>query len=283
MKIAVTGTTGFVGRHVLAELFTKPIDVVAHVRKIENKLELPLCKKVNFDLYDKSKNAFAELLRPDALIHLAWSGLPNYKSNHHLDEELEYQYEFLEGLVKSGLQTMVIAGTCFEYGMQSGQLNEDILPQPNNSYSIAKDVLRVKLESLKKQKNFNLIWARIFYLYGEGQSRSSIYSQLITAVEEGKDFFNMSKGEQLRDYLPVTVAAKYLVQLALSNIDVGIVNVCSGVPISVLDLVEKWKEKNGWTIRLNLGYYDYPDYEPMHFWGDNRKLLSVLSELNINS
>ena len=34
MKVAVTGATGFIGRHVLSELVSHPVDVVAVVRKI---------------------------------------------------------------------------------------------------------------------------------------------------------------------------------------------------------------------------------------------------------
>ena len=58
----------------------------------------------------------------------------------------------------------------------------------------------------------------------------------------------------------------------MGNRDNGVVNVCSGEPISVRKLVEGWIEDNGWSIKLNLGYYPYPDYEPMAFWGDRRKL-----------
>jgi dTDP-6-deoxy-L-talose 4-dehydrogenase (NAD+) len=82
----------------------------------------------------------------------------------------------------------------------------------------------------------------------------------------------MSGGEQLRDYLPVGQIAERLVSLALTARNNGIVNVCSGIPVSVRELVERWVEQNGWAIRLDLGRYPYPDYEPMAFWGDRRKL-----------
>jgi dTDP-6-deoxy-L-talose 4-dehydrogenase (NAD+) len=72
--------------------------------------------------------------------------------------------------------------------------------------------------------------------------------------------------------LPVEDAAGALVRLACLGRDNGVVNVCSGTPITVAQLVRGWIEANGWSIRLNLGYYPYPDYEPMAFWGDCRKL-----------
>jgi dTDP-6-deoxy-L-talose 4-dehydrogenase (NAD+) len=88
----------------------------------------------------------------------------------------------------------------------------------------------------------------------------------------------MSGGDQLRDYMPVSDAARHLVSLALAEKDIGIVNVCSGTPISVRKLVEGSIKDNGWSIRLNLGHYAYPDHEPMAFWGDPNKLLSLIDK-----
>ena len=87
----------------------------------------------------------------------------------------------------------------------------------------------------------------------------------------------MSGGEQLRDYLPVEKIARILVLLAQSDGDVGVVNVCSGKPVSVRSFVENWLAERGATIALNRGHYPYPDFEPMAFWGDTKKLQSVLS------
>jgi nucleoside-diphosphate-sugar epimerase len=86
----------------------------------------------------------------------------------------------------------------------------------------------------------------------------------------------MSGGEQLRDYLPVSEVARSLVALVLKQADIGVVNVCSGQPVSVRKLVEGWIAENDWSIDLNLGRYPYPDYEPMAFWGDRRKLNKLL-------
>jgi len=114
-------------------------------------------------------------------------------------------------------------------------------------------------------------------MYGEGQPKDSLYSQLKDAVLRGERVFNMSGGEQLRDYLPVDEVARLISILARRRCDTGCINVCAGKPISVRNLVERWLAENGWDISLNLGYYPYPDYEPMAFWGDRRRMDSILN------
>jgi len=277
MKIAVTGATGFIGRHVLDELVRQAVEVTAVIRpSAVEAAALPCASEVRLDIHDAPENAFELMGRPDALIHLAWGGLPNYRSLHHFEQELPAQYRFLKNLVTSGLKNLQVVGTCFEYGMQSGPLTEDMEPRPNNPYGFAKDSLRRQLEYLKTTHPFNLVWSRLFYLHGEGQAENSLFPQLRKAVERGDATFDMSGGEQLRDYLPVSEVARSLIALAMKQADIGVVNVCSGQPVSVRKLVEGWIVDKGWSIDLNLGCYPYPDYEPLAFWGDRRKLNKLL-------
>ena len=88
----------------------------------------------------------------------------------------------------------------------------------------------------------------------------------------------MSGGEQTRDYLPVEKVAEYIVKIALQKKVDGIINCCSGVPVTVKDFVEAYLKAVGKTIKLNFGYYPYTDYEPMHFWGSTEKLNKSLAE-----
>jgi dTDP-6-deoxy-L-talose 4-dehydrogenase (NAD+) len=53
------------------------------------------------------------------------------------------------------------------------------------------------------------------------------------------------------------------------------INCCSGKPVSIKNLVESYLEKKKHNMKLNLGFYPYPDYEPMEFWGDNCKLQKI--------
>lgn len=266
MKVAVTGANGFIGRHVVAALAAAGADVIAVGRSVEGP------KAVQLDIHDATPDAFALMGSPDAVIHLAWAGLPNYKSLHHFEDELPAQYRFLSGLVRAGLKRLVVTGTCFEYGMLSGALSEDMRVAPNNPYGFAKDALRQQLQYLQAAHPFQLVWARLFYMYGEGQAANSLLPQLQAALARGDATFNMSGGEQLRDYLPVSEIARILTVLAHSGRNVGVVNVCSGKPVSVRSFVEGWLAECGATIALNRGHYPYPDYEPMAFWGDARYL-----------
>lgn len=276
MKIAITGASGFVGRAVLAELSRRGIVATGCGRANLDAVSALGHRAVRLDLHDASADAFGKLGCPDVLVHLAWGGLPNYRSLHHIDSELPAHYRFLRGMVESGLKSLVVTGTSLEYGMQSGPLREDLHTKPANPYGFSKDALRRALEFLKASRPFALTWARLFYVYGEGQAETSLLPQLRHAVERGEKVFNMSGGEQLRDYLAVEEAGRLLASLAVSGRDEGVVNVCSGRPVSVRRLVEGWIRDNGWRIDLNLAHYPYPDYEPMAFWGDRRKLDGIL-------
>lgn len=273
MRVAVTGAVGFIGRHVVRALEQHGISPTLVCRPGATIPDAMSHNRVVWmDIAEPAPDAYERMGKPEALMHLAWGGLPNYSSPHHLEQELPVQRSFLEGLLGAGLPNLTVTGTCLEYGMQSGALHEDLPTAPVTAYGAAKDELRAHLVKLRQSQPFNLTWARLFYLHGEGQAPASLLPQLEAAIARGDATFNMSGGEQLRDYLPVDEAAGYLVDLALNGRDNGVVNVCSGRPVSVRQLAEGVVASHGSSIGLNLGHFPYPDYEPMAFWGDRVKL-----------
>jgi dTDP-6-deoxy-L-talose 4-dehydrogenase (NAD+) len=141
---------------------------------------------------------------------------------------------------------------------------------------LAKNTLRVFLQNLQQAQPFTLQWARLFYLHGEGQNPNSLLAALDRAIDAGDDSFNMSAGEQLRDYLAIETAAGYLAAIVQQREFDGVINCASGQPISVRALVEQRLRARGSSIQLNLGHYPYPTHEPMAFWGVTDRLQQLL-------
>jgi len=280
-KILVTGATGFIGNYVITELLNGPYQIIASSSSISKAKQSTWFGKVdfipfNFSDLNTSINYYRHFHSPELMIHLAWEGLPNYTSDFHLKEHLPKQEALLQNLIENGLKDLTVTGTCLEYGMQEGKLDESMPAKPSNPYAIAKNTLRENLESLQSSQSFSLKWVRLFYMYGKGQNPNSLLSQLDQALERGDTSFNMSKGEQVRDYLPVEKVAEYIVKIALQDKVTGIINCSSGSPIKVKTFVENYLHDKGKNIELNLGYYPYTTYEPMEFWGDNSKLKKII-------
>lgn len=281
MRVLVTGATGFIGNYVMDELLNQGHQIIATSKDPENAKSCQWFSQIDYIPYDLTRpqeNSFQFFRKPELLIHLAWDGLPNYQKLFHIEKNLMSNYRFLKNMCEHGLQHLVVTGTCAEYGMQNGALHENMATLPTTPYALAKDTLRKFLEQLQKTIAFELKWIRLFYIYGKGQRPHTLLAQLERALEEGQSGFSMSGGEQLRDYLPVETVAKYIVKIAMQRRVTGIINCCNGTPISLRKFVENYLQKKRKSIQLNLGYYPYPEYEPMAFWGDTRKLRMALGE-----
>ena len=286
MKILVTGASGFIGNHVVKELLKKGIHVVASSQNQEKAQNMSWFQQVEYvqqaigtPLSNEFKSA---ILNVDVCIHLAWDGLSDFRSELHTSTYLSNHFEFLKELIELGIPKISAVGTCLEYGLQEGELSEEIETAPIIAYGIGKNQLRKQLQALQNEYPFELDWIRLFYMYGEGQHPKSILPQLRTAIASGDKIFNMSQGDQVRDYLKVEANAEIIVSLSVLENGHGILNCCSGIPIKLIDFILDYLRKEKIEIKLNKGYYLYPDYEPFQFWGSRKKLDRIIHEKSIN-
>jgi dTDP-6-deoxy-L-talose 4-dehydrogenase (NAD+) len=286
-KILITGATGFIGNKIITYLL-KNMDfkIIATCKDLEKAKKMEWVNNVDLKIFDlnsdfnKFENLYEFFNKPDLMIHLAWEGLPNYKEKFHFEKNLMVHYGFLKNMVENGLKEITVSGTCFEYGMIRGCVKEDFVTNPNTAYGLAKDTLRKFLCELQKTNNFNLRWMRIFYLYSNFENYRSIFSQIDQAIKNGDEIFNMSGGEQVRDYLSVEELVENIIKISLQNKVLGSINCCSGKPVKLKQMIEDYLKNKNANISLNLGYYPYLDYEPFEFFGNVEKLNKAITAYN---
>jgi dTDP-6-deoxy-L-talose 4-dehydrogenase (NAD+) len=270
VTVLLTGGTGFIGQHVRSILARRNVSVrlISRTHPVSiNPNEVLIINEIG----QISEN---ELQECEVLLHLAWGFLDDFKSEDHLVKVLPEQISFLGKVLKSGIKHIVAAGTCLEYGPRSGKLTEDLLPDPTIPYGMAKNDLRSWMFG-QLPIGVSLTWCRIFYPYGPGQSSSSLYSSVIRACESGAPL-HMSHGKQRRDFLQVEQLAEILVELSVSKRFNGIVNVGSGVPHSVDELVEKIARSARLPLKSIVRDLRTPDYERRDFWASTEVLSRLL-------
>ncbi len=282
MRVLVTGASGGLGELVIRELLNSGAEVIASSRNQEKAKQSSFFPQITYLPYDINSqthsNLFDYFKKPDSLIHLAWEKLDEYKNPSHTSSILQNHKNFLSNLIDNGLKDLTVVGTCYEYGLQEGVLKETMASEPVMAYPQGKNLLREFLEAKQKEQPFVLKWPRIFYVFGEVKGRKNLYTHLTTALKNKEESFNMSGGEQVRDFLSPDEIAKRIVKIALQNKVQGIINCCSGKPVKLKDFINDFLTKNNYKIKLNLGVYPYPDYEPMETWGDTEKLKRILGE-----
>lgn len=278
MKVLVTGASGFIGKHIVSHLLDIGYEVIALSRSINNttfKINKNLTL-IEYEISSDNEMNFEFMQEVDSLLHLAWSNIEDVNSEVHLSKIFPMHLRFLKYAINKGIKNIFVLGSCYEYGMCEGSIREDHLIDPITSYGKSKNMLRLELEKLSLKQPFNLVWGRLFYIYGEGQAPSAIYSQLISSLKQGNKEFKMSQGDQILDYLHVREAINIIVQLLIKQVNIGCVNICSGKPVALQSLVSHWIVGQKSDINLILGAYPYRSFEPRTFWGDRAYLDSLL-------
>jgi len=255
--IHLLGSEGFIGRALQREAGDLQLHCWSHRHSHPEYF---------FDLLDPSSWQALLKCQPTHVILLSWPGLPNYQELFHIIHNLPACVELIEQLVEAGLQRLVVAGTCYEYGLQNGPLKEDQLTDPVNCYAIAKDGLRRVIASRYSQQDLQWCWARIFYPFGLGQNPNSLLPSLLKALVAGEVSFPMGSGRQLRDFVDVQEVARQMLTLVIHQDAYGVYNVGSGIARSVLELAEEAIAAHGGTICLKRGVYPDRSDEPLAFW-----------------
>ena len=276
-KVLVTGAGGYVGRHVVQRLAELGIPTVAVDLQVpQAPLDGVSYRAVDILGSTHEVSALFDEGIPDACIHLAWrNGFKHDDASHMLD--LSAHYRFLMELVAAGVPRLAVMGTMHEVGYWEGAITEDTPCNPLSLYGIAKDSLRRALLLDASKEVFDLKWLRGFYIYGDDEQSQSIFGKLVRAARSGQATFPFTTGKNKYDFMTVQSLADMIVAASLQDSVSGIINCCTGHPVSLADKVEEFIAENGLDIKLEYGVYPDRPYDSPGVWGDASRIETILS------
>lgn len=251
--VLLTGAAGFVGRQVLAGLARHGLKVRVVLRPGQ-----PLPEGASEAI--RSPDALAEdqawwegaCESVAILIHCAWHVEPGaYLTSPRNTDCLIGTLVMGRAARAAGVGRFVGIGTCFEYDLAAGVLSTDTPLGPTTPYAHAKVAAFHGLSGLFAEEAVSFAWARLFYLYGEGEKPGRLVSYLRAQLDAGEPAL-LTSGSQIRDFLDVAEAGRRIVALALSKHG-GAANICSGTPVTLRQLAESIADVHGRRDLLQFG------------------------------
>lgn len=249
----VTGVTGFIGRSTIAHLRNRGHAIHAVVRRVPE----PAPAGVEWHRCDVlDPIAVGDLLtvvRPQNLLHLAWYAKPQdwWTSSENI-RWVEATLYLLRAFASAGGRRAVISGSCAEYEGARGFCSEDLTPiRPSTLYGSCKAAVEQVASAAAPSLGISLAWGRVFGVYGPAENEKRLAAAVITALLRGERA-RCTHGTQIRDYLYSVDVADALVHL-IDNPFEGAVNIGSGSPIAVRDLVSRIGQLVGREDLIDLG------------------------------
>lgn len=265
-RVLVTGASGFVGYQMLEPLALKGYEVhaVARSRSGQGREDVRIHWHEE-DLLDSAAVArLASDVQPTHLLHSAWFLQPGAFYESPLNFEwVRASLELLQRFREFGGRRCVMVGTGYEYDLRFGYCSEERTPCiPLTTYGRCKNALQQLLAAFSDRHGVSSAWGRLFFLYGPREYPTRLVASVATALLQGEQAA-CSSGEQIRDYLHVRDAANALVALLDSEIE-GPVNVASGKPVSIRDVVDTVAKVIGRRELLRPGEMETsPDSPPL--------------------
>lgn len=255
--VVVTGGTGFLGRHVAAEVR----DAGATVHALG---------AADYDLRRRAAiDAMLADLRPDAVVHLAavvgGIGANRAEPGRFFYENAFMGIELLEACRVAGTAKVVVAGTVCAYPkftpvpFSEDSLWEGYPEETNAPYGVAKRMVLVQGQAYREQYGSNFVHLLPVNLYGPHDSfdleRSHVIPAMIRKFMEARDRGDeevvlWGDGSPTREFLHVRDGARGF-RLALERYDgAEPVNLGSGVEISIAELASVVADAVGFTGRI---------------------------------
>jgi nucleoside-diphosphate-sugar epimerase len=254
MRYVVTGSAGFIGRHVCAELLEQGHDVVG--------------VDAFTDYYDPSlKRARARWLAThsgyhgldadlvladldellddaDAVIHLA--GQPGVRlswAEHfhvYVERNITASQRVLEAARRTAVPRLVLASSSSVYGNASEYpTSEAALTRPFSPYGVTKLAMEQLAGAYVANWGVPVVALRYFTVYGPGQRPDMAMHTFIRRTAAGLPVTVFGDGEQVRDFTYASDAAAATVAAATADLPAGtVLNVSGGSSSTVNDVLQ---------------------------------------------
>jgi len=285
-RILLTGSTGFIGSHLLPLLVNRGYEVFKLERYVTGRMGRlsPYEKDTYFaDLRDVYALTNAvQSVKPNIVIHLGAMTAVAYSYAH---PQLTIDTNFL-GTVNLAeictrfpfIEQFIFASSAEVYGINGIEIKQESDHLiPNSPYSISKIAAEQYLNYLYMAYNFPITILRPFNSYGRKNDRWFVIEKIITQMLKS-DECKLGDPEPVRDFVYVTDQLNaYLFALENSKAIGETFNVCSSVGISIRDLSELIAELSNFKGEVVWETLPKRPLDIDHLVGSNDKILSTLN------
>lgn len=271
-KVLITGSNGYIGSHLIKKFLDHDIDVVAV--DLSNEW---IDKRASFHSRDIFAGLQDLLVDVDAVVHLAWRNGFEHNNLVHV-ESLPGHIKFVKEVVECGVPKIAIMGTMHEVGYWEGAVVADTPCFPQSFYGVAKDALRNTAQLLCCDSGTKLLWLRGFYLVGDNARSRSVFAKIEEAAARGEKRFPFNSGKNEYDFLKVDDAVEQMFYAIIQDEYDGIINICSGSPVSLGSYVESFIREINSDIQLEYGAYRDRPYDSPRIYGDNSIIAKIMAE-----
>ena len=241
MKAIVTGATGFIGLALCRELLQNGYEVTAVIRPDTEKKDKLLDLQKENDASGRSLQILEIPLNninslhtehhiwADYFFHLAWNGSAgsareDFEIQH---TNIAYTADAVRTAKACGCAKVIGAGSQAEYGVVHGTaVEERTVPAPFMMYGAAKLAAYQLGAILAKQLQIELVWPRIYSVYGVGENQGTLVNYVLDTLKKG-EVPVLSPCENMWNFLYITDCVRALRRLAECEGVQGICHVAS--------------------------------------------------------
>lgn len=276
MNILITGSTGFVGRHLIPALQqNENYDLICVSRDVEKAKALYGDTRI---VYISTTELYKiQECTPECVIHLAaYLSSKNDSETLHslLDSNIVWGVEFLNALKNCrSLKFFVNIGTFAEYRFGSMSVDNAYL------YSATKTAFKQLLKYYADLSGYKFVHIIPYTIYGGEDSQKKI----IDIIKDSFDATHpvlMTKGEQLLDFIHINDVVSFLNFVVthmdiLARIDDVDYHLGTGTGTSVRDLATMMEKKHGRHCNVEWGGIPYRERDVMYAVAPITKLLML--------
>ena len=257
MRAIVTGGAGFIGSHVVEALVARGDEVHVLDDLSSGKREnVPAGAELHVgDVRDP--DAAFDASRPELVFHLAAQASVSVSvARPTLDAEVNVlgTVAVLEAARRHGAQVIFASTGGAIYGECETPATEDWERRPLSPYGTSKLAGEEYLAAWNRLYGTRHVALRYGNVYGPRQDphgEAGVVAIFLRAIADGQQPTIFGDGSQQRDYVYAGDVAR--ATLAAAKLDGGVLNVATGLPTSVLELVEAMRRATGREIDAEHG------------------------------